>query len=1149
MNSRYWSTDRLAKLLADRLGWPPPVDCSLDESGPFTRDELADGIDRDRFLAAVRRLNTGPGGEPWLDEPRLAQVWDAVTRISDGLSSGNEDFFKLLLSGVVVDAPPWMQGARTRVVRLVAWDDPDANDWLVATHVPIRRPRYTGVPTVELDFVVLCNGIPFVVGACSGPDRTDGVTGAIDRLRVLSGERRLVPDRSVPSLFRYVQLLVAVDDERAKLGTVTSLPEHFAEWRSTDPDTPQEAAARLGLGAEERLTTWHTLALGVLRRERLLDLVQSFSVFQWLDGRIVRLVARHQQYRAVGKAVRRLIEGRDPRSRGGLLWHTQGSGKSLTMVFLVRKMRTTEELRGFKVVVVSDRRALKAQLTPVLRLSGEAPQVAGSSAEARRLLSSTTPGVVQLMIQQARGGAAGSRELDDRFRGLFDSVLNDSDEILLLIDEAHRTHTGWWHARLSTALPRAVKIGLTGTPIVRSRHRTTTEIFGSEIDRYTLREAEQDGATVPIRYEGRHISSELVDRAALDAAYQAEASGEVPLRLRDVLESTDLIKEKARDMLAHWVGYVLPGGFKAQVVAVSRLAAVRYRDAFLSVRDELVRATEKYLERPGPYDGYDAALLGTAARHLYPLREIDFIPVISAAAGDPPEFRRWTDGPAQDAHVLRYLLPLPRPVEGERAGAGNGVQVFGEGDPDDPWSDSPPLETSPSGPDKVPDGPWEEDQYGGLASDSTFSSDWLDSAFSAGPHEYAPFAGDETPRQGDAPVAFLIVQRMLLTGFDAPLEQALYVDRPIRAAELLQAVARTNRPARNKPYGLVVDYVALADNLDEALAEYDLGDLEGMREDLLGYELPRLEEHAERLRGVLAELGATGPFGDDLDVQERLLERLEDPDLRMRFDEAAKTFLGAVERLLPRPEVTSHLPLAKEAGLLQWRARRRFRDTGTGRPDPNQYGPLLRELLDEHIRANVPMQQVPPVEITDASFRDRVDALRSDRARAREYEYALRRFLETNRRSDPGRVRRLSSRLDVLLTQLDQQWRDLADALGDLVEGIATDDTEILALDLDPKTEGPIYSALEQRLAAMLGADGEITRDALVDAARQLAGVVEFEVGPPHFAENLFLQDNLRKELGQRVRDLLGVKRDVARPIAEDLLGLAIARRDDFLRK
>src|SRR5690606_39948638 len=115
---------------------------------------------------------------------------------------------------------------------------------------------------------------------------------------------------------------------------------------------------------------------------------------------------------------------------------------------------------------------------------------------------------------------------------------------------------------------------------------------------------------------------------------------------------------------------------------------------------------------------------------------------------------------------LRYLLPLPRPVEGERAGAGNGVQVFGEGDPADPWSDSPPLETSPSGPDTVPDGPWEEDQYGGRASDSTFSSDWLDSAFSAGPHEYAPFAGDETPRQGGAPGGFPIVHRMWLTRLD-----------------------------------------------------------------------------------------------------------------------------------------------------------------------------------------------------------------------------------------------------------------------------------------------------------------------------------------------------------------------------------------------
>ncbi|MEU6749206.1 DEAD/DEAH box helicase family protein, partial [Spirillospora sp. NPDC046719] len=968
-------------MLADRLGWPVPVDCSGDEPGPFRSGELADGVDRGRLLDAVRRINPGPDGEPWLGDTQLAQVWDAVTRIDGGLVKGNEQFFELLQSGVAVDAPPWLDGERSRVVRLVDWDEPDANDWVVATHVPIRRERFDGVPAVELDFLILCNGMPFVLGAGSGPDRTDGIAGAIDRLRVLSGERRLVPDRSVPRLFRYVQLLVAVDGERARLGTVTSLPEHFAEWRSTDPDTPESAAARLGLPAG-RLTTVHTLALGVLRRERLLDLVRSFSVFQQRDGRTVRLVARHQQYRAVARIVRRLVEGRTPRERGGLLWHTQGSGKSLTMVFLVRKMRNTDGLSAFKVVVVSDRRALKTQLTPVLKLTGEEPRVAESSAEAADLLGGTTPGVIQLMIQQARSDTAPDETPDEHFGGLFDTVLNDSDEILLLIDEAHRTHTGWWHARLAAALPNAVKIGLTGTPIVRSQRRTSTEIFGSEIDRYTLREAEEDSATVPIRYEGRHVPSELVDAAGLDAAYRPEPSGEVRLRVQDVLESEDLIKAKARDMLAHWVRYVLPGGFKAQVVAVSRLAAVRYRDAFLRARDDLVRATEKYLVHAEAHDGHDAVLLAAAARYLYPLREIDFVPVISPAAEDGPEFRRWTDRLTQDAHVARYLLPLPQPIEGERTG-GTG----------EPWEDAPPLEPPPPDPTKIPDGPWEEDWYGGLEPDTTFA----DASWGSAPD------AEERRRRAEPPIAVLIVQRMLLTGFDAPLEQALYLDRPIRAAELLQAVARTNRPARNKPYGLVVDYVALADNLDEALAEYDLRDLEGMREDLLGYELPRVEEQAGALREVLAELGITDSVPRDPDAQEELLAQLEDPDLRLRFDVAARTFLSSVERLLPRPEVSAHLPLAKDVGLLQWRVRRRFRDTGTGRPDPNQYGPLLRELLDEHIRASVPARQVPPVEITDASFRARVDALRHDRARAREFEYALRRFVETNQRSDPGR--------------------------------------------------------------------------------------------------------------------------------------------------
>jgi type I restriction enzyme R subunit len=1144
------ATDHLAELLSDHLGWPAPVDVS--QIGADLRDEnvLSDGLHRERFLGAVRRINPGPDGEPWLAEPQLAQVWDAVTRIDGELVKGNEQFFELLHSGVAVDTPPWLEGERTRVVRLIAWDEPEANDWLLARHVPVRRPRYTGVPVVELDLVLLINGIPFVVAASSTADRSDGVTGAIDRLRVLSGERRLVPDRSIPRLFRYVQLLVAVDEGRAKLGTITSLPEHYAEWRSADPDTRETATARLGLPPAGELTTLHTLAAGVLRRERLLDLVQSFSIFQRLDGRTVRLVARHQQHRAVRKIVQRLINGTDPRDRGGLLWHTQGSGKSLTMVFLVRKLRNTDGLRAFKVVVVSDRRDLKRQLTPVLRLSGETPQVAESSAEALRFLRSSTPGVIQLMIQQARADdTLGDAETDDRFGALFHQTVNDSDQILLLIDEAHRSHTGWWHARLSAALPNAAKVGLTGTPIVRARGRATTEIFGSEIDRYTLREAEQDGATVPIRYEGRHVPSALVDRAELDAAYRAEISARTLPRLREVLESRRLIEAKARDMLAHWVGNVLPGGFKAQVVAVSRFAAVRYRDAFLAARDDLVRATEKYLEQGHAHNGYDPLLLATAARHLYPLRKIDFVPVISAGDNDPAELRRWTDSTAQASYIERYLLPLPRPVAGEPAEeAETGARSPMGSDSDEPWHEATPLERPAREQKDVPDGPW-DDQYGGLEADSTFHGGQGESTFQVGPHEDAPYLSEAHPGGGGDPVGFLIVQRMLLTGFDAPLQQALYVDRPIREAELLQAIARTNRPARNKPYGLVVDYVALTENLDQALADYDLGDLEGMREELLDYELPRLADQAEELRQVFADLGVTGSVAGDVPAQELVLERLAEPTLRTRFDLAVGEFLTTVERLLPRPEVESYLDLAKNAGLIQWRTRRRYRDTGTGRPDPNQYGPLLRELLDQHIQASVPSQQIPPVEITDKTFRKRVDMLRSDVGRVREYERALRRFIETNRPSDPGRMRRLSSRLDYLLTELDESWRALAEQLGDLVDEVVTDDSEILALDLDPQTEGPIYSVLEQRLAAELGAGGRLSREGLVEITRRLAITIELRVIPPHFADSQHLQENLRKELRQQVIELLELRRDAALPISQELLGVAIARRDAFLKE
>ncbi|MEJ7742835.1 MAG: hypothetical protein WKF73_09955 [Nocardioidaceae bacterium] len=201
----------------------------------------------------------------------------------------------------------------------------------------------------------------------------------------------------------------------------------------------------------------------------------------------------------------------------------------------------------------------------------------------------------------------------------------------------------------------AAKIGLTGTPITRGRKTDTYRIFGQPIDTYTLRESESDGATVPIRYEGRPFEPRVIDRVELDATYEAEISGTTHdrervtrcIRLRDVLSAEGVIADKARDMLHHWVDAVLPNGFKAQVVAASRLAAVRYRDALLAARDELVRDLEEYRDGVLPADQEAESFLQRALPYLALLRVIDFVPVISAGQRKGQKRVRRSGGPGR----------------------------------------------------------------------------------------------------------------------------------------------------------------------------------------------------------------------------------------------------------------------------------------------------------------------------------------------------------------------------------------------------------------------------------------------------------------------------------------------------------------------
>jgi type I restriction enzyme R subunit len=1112
----------------------------------------------ERLRAALLRVNRTPAGDEWLDEERLNQAVAALTRRAEpDLVEANEAVTGLLLEGTTVAGVPGWDGGRDRRIHYIDWDKWSNDEFLVVSQFRVDRPGDAGRLYVVCDAVLFVNGIPLVVVECKRRDEDTGIAHAIDQLLGYAGRLEGSTADGIPRLFHPVQLLVATQYDRARLGTISSNPEHFAEWKDVAPLPVGQVLAELGRDGGE-LCGHETLAAAVLRPAHVLDVVRHFTVFMPAGERRVKVVARYQQYRAVKRLTARLRSGRAPASgdrgldpRGGIVWHTQGSGKSLTMTFLVRAMRSDPVLRRFKVVVVTDRTDLQDQLEAVARLTGETVSVARTSAGARSLVAEEGPGLVFAMIQKYRKDdqpqepeetgqadrAAGLGFADDRDGGKDDfPVLNPSPEILVLVDEAHRSHTSTQHARLLKAMPNAARVGFTGTPIVSRGKKATTEIFGNYVDRYTLRDAEADGAVVPILYELREPDRKVGERERLDARFEALFEDEtldqrqaVQRRHagpRQVRESAKLVAANARDILRHYVETVLPNGFKAQLTAVTRRAAVRYCHALLAARDEMVAELDA-LDRSEVYRPL-TEITDERIRCLvqaWPFREllrlVDFVPVISEGEPrtdprtgelqvDPPEWRAWTDPQRQKDQIRRFKRPFP-PLSA------------------DPWS----LEDGKDG------------EIGGTAGGAAVADAGGDPWSLPGRSRGRRAARDPTAGAVDNPIAFLIVQSMLLTGFDAPVEQVLYSDRPIRQEELLQAAARPNRPARNKEVGYFVDYAGVARDLEQALSAYDQVDVRDALNDLRA-EIPKLRDRHDRLIGFLAGHGI-----HDLDTEagrEACVQLLADEHLRGTFDALLRQFLRTLEVVLPRPEGLEYGDVAKRFLLVQYFVRRRYRDQLDGGFDPSLYGAKVRRLLDEHVRATRVEQRIPPVAITAEDFLARVEALADPRARAAEMEHALRWHISQHLDEDPVRYRRLSERLDQVLAALGEQTDQLVIELGTLIEAARSPRADD-GLGLNPQLERPLLDILvEARTKA--GSDGAtpIIFPSLVPLTRQLAREITRQAGMVGFAENAHAQDRLRRWLFNQLVDEDACELDQAVSVADELMQVVRARVRQYAR-
>ncbi len=525
------------------------------------------------------------------------------------------------------------------------------------------------------------------------------------------------------------------------------------------------------------------------------------------------------------------------------------------MVFLVRRMRTDPVLRSSKVVIVTDRKDLQRQLSETAGLIGESVLVGKSITEVKKHLKRKGPEVVFATIQKYVDREVDALTPDDKVEDL--GVLNDDARILVMVDEAHRSHASALHARLLQALPNCARVGFTGTPIIMGAAKRTHEIFGGFIDRYTIKESEADGATVPILYEGRYAKGAVADGATLDAEIAVKFPEFTPDEREDlqrrygtlaaILESKEVIRVKAADMLRHYVENILPNGLKAQVVAVSRACAVRYQEEFLEAREALVAEAEALDEATRSLD--DTALdakppkLRAAVRAwrvIERLRALAFAAIISPENNDPPEWAEWSEASKIEQRIARFKKPFEH----------------------------------------------------------------------------------DDPAKRD-PLGFLIVKSMLLTGFDAPIEGVMYLDRPIREAELLQAIARVNRTRDGKSAGIVVDYYGIAQNLKQALTAYSAEDIDGALQSLAD-EIPKLRDRHTRVAALFASRKV-----DVLRDPEAAVELLADEKLRAEFAVKLKQFLATLDLVLPRPEALPFVGAATALGEVQARAKplpRRPRD-------------------------------------------------------------------------------------------------------------------------------------------------------------------------------------------------------------------------------
>ncbi|WP_316181361.1 MULTISPECIES: HsdR family type I site-specific deoxyribonuclease [unclassified Bradyrhizobium] len=1066
------------------LGWTV-----IDQGGQIPqaaraslRSSFRDLILPQVFRDCIRKLNRLPDGREWLTERQLAGLIDDIFRQpGKGLLDANEAVQALLFKSQVDRNE--LTGETDPTVRLIDFANPERNSFHAINQFRVDTPGCVKGFIIP-DVVLFVNGLPLVVieakiGDANTANPMHEAFVQLQRYRDARPETAQAGLREgEPKLFYPNLAVIRTCGEAAEFGTISSAPEHFYGWRNIWP--AQFAAIDPPLG---QVRAQEELVQGLLNPHCLLDMLRTCSVFMDLpNGKRVKVLARYQQHRAARRIVERLRTGETPTERSGVVWHTQGSGKSLTMVFVGRMLRASRDLNDIKILMVVDRADLEDQLSDTAKLIGGKINLVDSRAAVRNVLASPASDVSMVMVHkfvEAKDDLPdGLREKLGRYAPPPSAetfgVVNESPRILIMVDEAHRTQGSDLGDNLFEAFPNAARIAFTGTPLITERHggRQTVKRFGEYIDTYKLMDSVEDGATLQILYEGRTANTALRDKAEFDTAFEdlfADRSAEDLLAIKkkygatgDILEAENRIGAIARDLVGHYIENILPNGFKAQVVCHSKLAAVRYQRALRKALQERLEA-----ERAKPKPDTDL------------IRRVAFLKVAVVVSSDA------TNEPAEITAARKEARDW------------NAVENFCK----------------------------------------PFNLDGYDKANSG--------------------IAFLVVCDMLLTGFDAPIEQVMYIDKRLKEHNLLQAIARVNRVTQGKQRGFIVDYIGLANHLTDALKIYaseDIADLQAGLKNLTS-ELPILEERYRRLLQHFQALGVddiepflTGTLGsseEEVRVVHKAVDALEPIKARADFEVFLKKFLMSLDLILPGAAAQQYRGPARRLGYLMRMTKERFKDDSI---DFAGVGEKVSALINKHLIELGVDPKIPPVELLDPDFVAQVTghAQGSSRAKASEMEHAIRKHCTIHFDEDPAFFKRMSEKLDTLIARHGEDWKSLAEHYEELRSEIQAGRGKAIS------EHPPEVLVFRENLSDLIsdGAALSVEEATLLDSlSARLVGVIRDSISIVDFWRKPDQVRRLRATIDTELMvSGIGPVQDHHQRIAVELTKLAEKRHEELLR-